>query len=208
MTLLYAILGILSAGPMTGYQLVKHFSSSAGWVWETSHPQIYEALKRLERMGWVRGRREAHGGRLRTVYTLTPAGLEALLNWIAAPVQFERFRDRSLVQALFLDMCSDEAARQFFERYRDYYRVRQQQWAERARLVRERLHPVLRQRLLSRDPSEHDRIVTLKVHVFEGLARRAALEVQWAEKGLALLDKLRSASPTGPERSKRALEPE
>ncbi len=132
--------------------------------------------------------------------------LAALLEWIASPVEFERCRDRSLVQALFLDMCSDEAARRFFERHRDYYLARQRQWEERARLVRERIHPVLRQRLQSRDPSEHDRIVAVKLHVFEGLARRAALEVKWAEEGLAMLDRLASVTPAGPGRGQKPLE--
>ena len=53
MSLQHAILGVLEARPMTGYELVQFFDSSMAWVWSAPQSQIYPRLRAMERDGLI-----------------------------------------------------------------------------------------------------------------------------------------------------------
>jgi len=52
----HALLALLEARPMTGYELAKQFDVSAAYVWHAHHPQIYTELRRLEAARLVEAR--------------------------------------------------------------------------------------------------------------------------------------------------------
>jgi DNA-binding PadR family transcriptional regulator len=82
------ILGILSAKPMHGYQLLEHFNQrqSLGRVWSMSTSQVYAVLKRLENSGLVAGETvEVPDAPPRTIYTITPTGEARLKAWLYDP---------------------------------------------------------------------------------------------------------------------------
>jgi DNA-binding PadR family transcriptional regulator len=79
------ILGILSAKPQHGYQLLEYFNQrqSLGRVWSMSTSQIYAVLKRLETAGLVVGETvEAPDAPPRTEYTITSLGNARLHAWL------------------------------------------------------------------------------------------------------------------------------
>ncbi len=45
-TLKYAILGLVSQKPMTGYDIYKEFDGPIGNFWSAKHSQIYPELKK------------------------------------------------------------------------------------------------------------------------------------------------------------------
>ena len=51
-----------------------------------------------------------------------------------------------------------------------------------------------------REPADHDAIVAFKEFAYEGLVERAHMEVDWARRGLALIDRLEAAGWSGPPR--------
>ncbi|EDV5156957.1 PadR family transcriptional regulator, partial [Salmonella enterica subsp. enterica] len=55
MSLRYALLALLTARPMTGYDLAKSFHVSVGHVWHAPDSQIYPELKRMLADGLVEG---------------------------------------------------------------------------------------------------------------------------------------------------------
>jgi DNA-binding PadR family transcriptional regulator len=65
-----AILGVLAAQPMNGYQIIQEIANRSGGVWKPSPGSIYPTLQQLEDEGLVR--MEDDGGR--RVYTLTDEG--------------------------------------------------------------------------------------------------------------------------------------
>src|SRR5437667_5199276 len=84
MSLQHAMLGVLEARPMTGYELVQFFDQSMNWVWSAPQSQIYPRLREMEERGLIEGRKEIRGEKLeRTVYSLTEEGLEELVRWVA-----------------------------------------------------------------------------------------------------------------------------
>lgn len=83
MALSYAMLGILSYGPMTGYNLKKVFDKSISQVWVASLSQMYRELSLLEKKGYVSSCIEKQEDRPdKKIYTITEAGENAFNNWL------------------------------------------------------------------------------------------------------------------------------
>jgi len=83
----YAILGLLAARPWSAYELASHMkkNSNLRQIWPRAESKIYQAPKDLEAAGWAKGRKERNGGRVRTVYRITPKGRRALRKWLDEP---------------------------------------------------------------------------------------------------------------------------
>jgi DNA-binding PadR family transcriptional regulator len=189
MSLQHALLGVLEARPMSGYDLVRFFDSSTGWIWAAPQSQIYPTLRRMERAGLIGGDDEPRGPRLtRTVYTVTEQGLEELDRWLSTSHESAPPRDPFLVQALHFDMIDPEKANDVLEQFIS----EQQKAADDAEAHRDRLlakdTSLLKERLTRRDPADHDRIAQLKAHVFDGIARVARTRVEWAREGQRMLN--------------------
>ena len=60
MSLRHALLALLDASPMTGYELTKIFDQSASRVWHATHPQITRSCESWSRSTWSRPGR-SHG---------------------------------------------------------------------------------------------------------------------------------------------------
>jgi PadR family transcriptional regulator AphA len=99
---LFAMLGLLSLGPRTGYELRKLSDESIQHFWRESYGQIYPSLKELESRGWATRRVEEGQGRPdRQVYSLTEEGRAALTAWLEQPVKDEVLRVEILLKLFF-----------------------------------------------------------------------------------------------------------
>lgn len=82
----WAVLGILSFGrELTGYD-IKNWSDAIlhFFYWSPATSQIYTELRRLEDLGLVASRTMARDEvREKTVFSITPAGIDALRTWQA-----------------------------------------------------------------------------------------------------------------------------
>ncbi len=103
MSLDYAILGFLSEGDHSGYDLkTRCFDDEASHFWTADQAQIYRTLDRLERGRLVSARRVRQTGRPdRKVYTLTRSGREALDEWLTSPHHTPPHRDSFLIRLRF-----------------------------------------------------------------------------------------------------------
>ena len=57
------ILGLLSIGPRSGYEIKAVVDRSTRFFWAASYSQIYPELRRLEREGLVEGEDASNGAR-------------------------------------------------------------------------------------------------------------------------------------------------
>jgi DNA-binding PadR family transcriptional regulator len=104
------VLGLLSLGPRSGYDIKTVVDRSTRFFWAASYGQIYPELKRLEEEGLVEGEDQPSGGRNRRVYRLTAAGREALHDWLLGSTVTIELRDESLLRLFFADALPyDEA---------------------------------------------------------------------------------------------------
>ncbi|MCC7557778.1 MAG: PadR family transcriptional regulator [Methanobacteriaceae archaeon] len=83
MSLSYAMLGILTYSPMTGYNLKKVFDTSISQVWAASLSQIYRELSDLENKGYVSSNIQKQEDRPdKRIYNITREGRDAFLEWL------------------------------------------------------------------------------------------------------------------------------
>ena len=191
MSLRHAILGALSAAPLSGYDLVQYFNDSLGYVWSAPKSQIYPELRKMEERGLVNATVAPRGLHAqKRIYAITEDGASELHRWASNRMEYPPDRDAFRLKAIFFDAAPFEAAREQLRAHIAHYAKRQAQWEERAASLRARRNQMLRRRLTKRAPEEHDTIIELKAFAFEGNVGRAKAEIAWAERGLKLLDEL------------------
>ena len=97
-----ALLGLLSMGPMSGYDIRQTVSHSIGYFWSESYGQIYPGLKRLADERLVAKKTERRKGSPdRHVYSLTQSGREQLRKWLELPAARETPRNEMLLKVFF-----------------------------------------------------------------------------------------------------------
>ena len=188
MSLRHALLGVLAARPMSGYELSQFFDSSTGWVWTAPHSQIYPLLGRMQTDGVIECEDQVRGTKLkRKVYSITPGGLDELTDWIATPHPTAGNRDPLLTQALLFDMIDPDRAAEVLETFVAEQEMIARESREHGKRLLAKETPLLKERLKNRLAHDHDRIARLKAHVFEGQAMIADTRADWARAGLGLL---------------------
>jgi PadR family transcriptional regulator AphA len=98
----HVVLGMIGLGARSGYEIKQTVERSIRFFWTISPVQIYPSLQQLERAGYITGRADPRGRRQRRVYEITPAGRQALRDWLrqSVPMPFE-LRDIGLVKLFF-----------------------------------------------------------------------------------------------------------
>jgi DNA-binding PadR family transcriptional regulator len=194
MSLRYALLALLTAQPMTGYDLAKAFHSSVGHVWHAPDSQIYPELRRMQTAGLVAGDVVPWGPKgSKTEYRITDEGVAAFRTWMSEPLEYARDRDPAHLRAAYFEWTDSAHARAHLEAHRDHFQSLREQWLQQLRSIQDRSHPIVARRLSIFPESEWDRIVGFKAFAYEGLVERADHEIAWAERGMRLVDRLDGA---------------
>ncbi|SDB81284.1 DNA-binding transcriptional regulator, PadR family [Raineyella antarctica] len=181
MSLRYAILGVLDAQPMTGYELGSFFETSANWVWSAKLSQIYPLLNAMADEGVVFSEDEVHGRRHSTRYTITEAGRAELREWVGSVHRLPPARDPMLLQALFMDVLDNHAVDGVLDEYVSAMRDRIADLREHQRSLIEGETELIRERMKARPMEEHDRMQMMKSVVFSGMIRHCEVSISWAE---------------------------
>lgn len=99
MSLRYAIMATLLAGPASGYELAKRFDASTGAFWAARPQQIYSELRAMEGLGLVDVTVVRTEGRPdRRDCRLTDTGRASLATWVAEPPAPSSVKDELLVK--------------------------------------------------------------------------------------------------------------
>jgi PadR family transcriptional regulator, regulatory protein AphA len=109
------LLGMLSLGPRSGYDIKRVVDHSTRFFWAASYGQIYPELRRLEKDGLIEGEDVPNGARERRVYKLTDAGRQALVDWLVTRNFTVEYRDESLLRLFFADALPREEALRLLE---------------------------------------------------------------------------------------------
>jgi PadR family transcriptional regulator, regulatory protein AphA len=100
------ILGMVSFGKHTGYEIKQFVDRTARHFMAASYGQIYPELRRLEEAGLIAGAAQPSGGRARTVYELTGPGRRALEQWLASDAELMyELRDEGMLKLFFSDFA-------------------------------------------------------------------------------------------------------
>jgi PadR family transcriptional regulator, regulatory protein AphA len=103
----YVILAAIGEQGASTPELVDMFARGSMY-WTASPSQIYAEPKRLVELGWVTSEKAPAKTRSRTVYRLTPAGRDALREWLRRPVGFPRLQHEASIHLFAGDMLDDD----------------------------------------------------------------------------------------------------
>lgn len=100
MTIDYAILGMLSWQPLTGYDIKKIIQESPFFYWSGNNNQIYKSLVQLlEKNLVVNEVKHQESAPSKKIYSITELGLKELENWIInTNVEVPEFKKQFLIQ--------------------------------------------------------------------------------------------------------------
>ena len=130
----YAILGLLAIQPWTTYELAKQMAVSLRNFWPRAESKLYEEPKKLVAHGLASVRVDPVGRRPRSVYSITPAGREALRRWLDEPGAVAALEFEALVKVFFAEQGSKAQLVANLERIVEDQRARvmvDAEWAER-----------------------------------------------------------------------------
>ena len=100
----FALLGLLAIRPFSTYELTKLLGRSVQYVMPRTEANRYQEPKRLVAAGLATADDERVGQRRRTVYSITPAGRDALAGWLERPARPTQLESEGLLKVLFGNM--------------------------------------------------------------------------------------------------------
>lgn len=98
----FVILGMLLGGPLSLYDIQRHFERVVSLFYSASAGSIQRALRQLLAEGHVLVDEPAASGRGRKPYRITPAGREAWRRWMLEPLSGSELETAMLARVFFL----------------------------------------------------------------------------------------------------------
>lgn len=96
----YAVLGLLSERPYTGYELTRMIRIGFSQCMPRSTSGLYTEPKLLVEHGFATATEEMKGRQKRTLYKITPAGRRALRSWFKSPPATMMFESEAIVRLI------------------------------------------------------------------------------------------------------------
>jgi len=100
-----SLLGLLSLGPMSGYEMRAMMERSTANFWTESYGQIYPALKTMVKDGLATVEGQTKDGRAKKVYKITGEGERRLRNWLSVGTKTQVHRNELLLKVFFGDQA-------------------------------------------------------------------------------------------------------
>jgi len=99
----FAVLGLLTIKPLSGYEMSKIIQKSIGHFWSESNGQLYPTLNQLLKDGFVtRTQPNTTSKKTAHIYAITEAGQIALQNWLQEQRETKNIhRDEELLRLFF-----------------------------------------------------------------------------------------------------------
>lgn len=196
MSLRSALLALLSSGPMTGYDVVKRFSGSVGYLWQAKDSQIYPALRKMEEEELLEGELIPWGSRgaMKTQYSVTEAGLAELRRWQASEHDYGLERDPIELRVAYGEWADPGALERMLEAHIAHHEGEIEQAHKQVEDIETRKSPVIQRRLQNYSEADAQRIIRFKVLAYEGRIARSQAEIKWAKKILKELGGLTERS--------------
>jgi PadR family transcriptional regulator, regulatory protein AphA len=99
----YAILGLLTAGPHTAYEIAEQMQRAFDFIWPRARSGLYSEPKRLVAAGLADVRHEHHGRRPRAIYSATAGGKREFARWLDEPPAPAVIEAEAILRVMFAD---------------------------------------------------------------------------------------------------------
>jgi DNA-binding PadR family transcriptional regulator len=121
----YAILGVLSVGPASGYDIKKSCDKGIAYFWNENFGHIYPVLKQMEKDGLIEKSIEYNEGRPpKNVFHITQKGRDELTSWLMSPIEPSPQRLELLLKLTFAKLAPVDSMIQELERIKKGHKKR------------------------------------------------------------------------------------
>lgn len=176
----YALLGLLTLRPMSGYDIRQLIPTSVGHFWNESYGNIYPALKALADQGFVTRKTQRTAGKPdRHIYALTDLGRKELTRWLGLPVEAPTPRNELLLKLFFGAHTSASVNRDHILGYRERH-------ASAVRLYEDTARKLKQEKI--NDPQLPFWLLTLSYGRHMGAAT-----IAWCDEALNVLENMEKA---------------
>lgn len=174
----YAILGLLSVKPMSGYDLKKIMQDSLYMYWSGNNNQIYKALLQLYSDGLLTGEiLHREGAPSKKIYSITDKGRLALEEWICStPPEAPEFKKPFLVQIAWAGNLEPSRLQELVRQY-------QQELDVELKLQQEKY----RRRNMAANTSQQ--AIFIENMIFDNIVAFYESEIAWTQRFLKGLQK-------------------
>ncbi|SMF77175.1 transcriptional regulator, PadR family [Paenibacillus uliginis N3/975] len=118
MSIQYAILGLLSWKPSSGYELKKIIEESSTMYWSGNNNQIYKSLVKLLGEGLVTNEiQHQESSPSKKIYSITDEGLARLREWVLSEPEVPEFKNTFLIQLAWAEQLSNEELNELLIQY-------------------------------------------------------------------------------------------
>lgn len=177
-----ALLGFLTWGPMSGYDIGQLIQGSISYFWSEGFGRIYPMLSQLAKDGLAtRVETRSDGGRPRNVFEITAKGRDELTHWLREPTVPRPVRDERLLKLFFGARTDPGASRDQIEAHRAEFEGSLESYRE----VRDRLES-----LTKPPPDQRFWLMTLRHGELV-----AEANLRWCEEVLEEIHRIESAHP-------------
>jgi PadR family transcriptional regulator AphA len=165
----FAVLGMLSMGSKSGYDIKKTIAVSTANFWSESYGNIYPVLKQLLAEGAIKAEQASSAdARRKQLYRITALGRQMLLEWLRQPVELQT-EDNELLLKLFFGAAASRKEMLSVLRDRRAQRLDQlERYAEIAAFI------------AAQDASDEEKIYWMATLRYGELSSRA--EIAWCEE--------------------------
>ncbi len=205
----FAILGLLSWKPMSGYDIKKLVEMGLSHFWSASYGQLFPTLNRLVEEGLAARRSDCgHKKRKRHVYAITSKGRRRFESWLREPSEPPRVRNEFELKFFLSSRLPAEKSIRLLKEYRDQQRKLYEHYLESEQELlaadRNRRLPNELEEIFTEGPSrsrgepgESNQNLIFLLTLRHGI-RAVGARLAWCEEALSALNE-----PTGHKRTKR-----
>jgi DNA-binding PadR family transcriptional regulator len=113
----YAILGILSIGPGSGYDIKKYCDTIISNFWNENFGHIYPVLSSLLKEGYISNKDDSPALR-RKEYYITEKGKEEFMKWLTEPAEYQPVRSEFMLKLVFSNHLPKETTIKLLNEYK------------------------------------------------------------------------------------------
>lgn len=174
----YAILGMLSIGPMSGYEIRQTMQQSTENFWAESDGQLYPALATLAKQGFISYKtQESSGFRDKKIYRITPKGIAELKKWMLQEAETHSVRSEFMLKLFFGANVTPEISIEHLQ-------------MERYKTKSKLTHLLEMQQQLAREHKDSPHLPYWLMSVDYGI-KTAEAKLSWCDKTIKTLEKIK-----------------